>query len=374
MKQEKVVITGLGIYSPIGKSIDELYMSLLQAKSGIGEIPELNFEGFRNTKFGAVTSIDETESHTGLRSNHLLMHSVKQAITDSGICNSKIDGKRVAISIGTSIGGFGGFVEWLFLDQGYERGGKTLNSMIKLNRDETILNIPPILLATEVAKKYKFSGGISASTTACSAGGNSIAMAADTILSGNADVVVAGSVDPLTEMTFMGFNSLMVIAKDTIKPLDQNRGGLIIGEGSGCLILEKESHAKQRGAKIYAELAGYALSNDAYHPTQPHPNGDGAVIAMTKALQAANLNSEDISYINVHGTGTQHNDTTELKGLVRVFGDNLKEIPISSSKSMIGHTLGSAGTIEAIITDPCVDVLFIMPEWRNRGMLCNRGK
>ena len=116
------------------------------------------------------------------------------------------------------------------------------------------------------------------------------------------------------------------------------------------MLFRSESHAKQRGAKIYAELAGYALSNDAYHPTQPHPNGDGAVIAMTKALQAANLNSEDISYINVHGTGTQHNDTTELKGLVRVFGDNLKEIPISSSKSMIGHTLGSAGTIEAIIT------------------------
>jgi len=206
------------------------------------------------------------------------------------------------------------------------------------------------LLATEIASEYGFTGGLSASFTACSAGGNAIVKAVDDIRLGNSKVVCVGGVDPITELTYMGFNCMMVITKTGLKPLDKDRSGLLIGEGSGSLILEDEEHAIKRGAKIYGEVAGYGLSNDAYHATQPHPEAHGAVIAMKEALRDSKTSTDEIQYINVHGTGTKHNDIVELKAIQKVFGNRGKSIPISSSKSMIGHTLGAAGVIEAIIS------------------------
>ena len=349
---EKILISGLGVYCPIGKNIQELNESLLRSDHGFNEVTEFDTTGFRNSRAGVIKDISSKYSETGLRCNNLIWPSIEQALKDSGILESDVDRSRISISIGTSIAGYGGFVNSLFKEN-YEAEDESfpcsLNSDMKIDHDESVLNIPGTLLATEVAKKYGISGCLASSVTACSAGGNAMALAIDTIKNGLADVDIAASVDPLSELTYMGFNAIRAMSKSQPKPLDKNRNGLLIGEGSGCFILESESHLKKRKGKSYVEIAGYGLSNDAYHATQPHPEGEGAVVAMTEALKDAKMNPEDVQYINMHGTGTKHNDIAEIKAIKRIFKDNLKQIPLSSSKSLLGHALGAAGSIEAVI-------------------------
>ncbi|WP_326983225.1 beta-ketoacyl-[acyl-carrier-protein] synthase family protein [Chryseobacterium sp. MYb264] len=350
--KEKIVISGLGVYCSIGKNVDELVESLSESKLGFDYVDEFHTEGYRNTHAGVIKDIENIDSLTGLRSSLILKPSVYQAIEDSGIFDTEVDRSRISISVGTSLTGYGGFVTCLFerhYEEKNERYESSLNEHMKVNYLESINNIPGTLLATEIALEYDISGMLSSSITACSASGNAMAIAVDTIRNGLADVVIVGAVDPLSELTYMGFHTLRAMSPGQPKPLDKNREGLLIGEGSGCIIIESESHARARGAKIYAEIAGYGLSNDAYHATQPHPEGEGGVLAMKIALDEADLSSGEIQYINMHGTGTKHNDQAELKAVERVFGDRLKQIPISSSKSMIGHTLGAAGCIEAVI-------------------------
>ena len=363
---EKIVISGLGIYSPIGKNIDELKDSLLESKLGFNEVTEFKTEGYRSSKAGVIKDMDkdDIQTTTGLRSNMILKPSIDQALKDSGIFDSDIDRSRESISIGSSLTGYGGFVDWLFKNHSHDKNEEydsTLNEKMEINYHESIMNIPGTLLATEIAMEHNISGVLSSSLTACSASGNAMALAVDTIRNGLADVVIVGAVDPLSELTYMGFHTLRAMSTKQPKPLDNNRDGLLIGEGSGCLILESESHNKKRGGKHYAEVAGYGLANDAYHATQPHPNGEGAVVAMTSALKEANITPDKIQYINMHGTGTRHNDNAELKAIQRVFKDGLEDIPISSSKSMLGHTLGAAGSIEAIICTVALHNGFLPP-------------
>jgi 3-oxoacyl-[acyl-carrier-protein] synthase II len=356
--EEKIIISGLGVYCSIGKNIEELKESLQHSKLGFDMVDEFRTEGYRNRNAGVVKNIDHVESTTGLRANLLLKASVYQAIEDSGIFDGDIDKSRVSISIGTSLTGYGGFVSWLF-ERHYtaknEHYESSLNEHMKVEYLDSIINIPGQLLATEIAMEYGISGVLSSSITACSASGNAIAVGIDTILNGFADVVIVGAVDPLSELTYMGFHTLRAMAPEQPKPLDENRQGLLIGEGSGCIILESEAHFLKRGGKRYAEVAGYGLANDAFHATQPHPEGEGGVVAMTTALRDAGIPADKIQYINMHGTGTRHNDHAELKAIQRVFGERLNSIPISSSKSMIGHTLGAAGCIEAVI---CIVALY----------------
>lgn len=362
--EEKILISGLGIYCPIGKNIDELTDSLLNSKCGFKEVTEFDSKGYRNNKAGVIKNMEDIETSTGLRSNQILRPSVNQAIKDSGIFNSEIDKSRVSISIGSSIAGYGGFVNWLFNRQHESKNQvyySELNSKMKINYHESILNIPGTLLATEIALEHDISGPLSCSVTACSASGNAMALAVDTIKNGLADVVIVGSVDPLSELTYMGFHAIRAMSKNLPKPLDDDRDGLLIGEGSGCFILESESHLRKRGGKSYAEVAGYGLSNDAYHATQPHPNGEGAVVAMTEALNMAKISADEIEYINMHGTGTKHNDNAELKAIERILNKRLKDVPISSSKSMLGHALGAAGSIEGVICVLALHKNFLPP-------------
>lgn len=356
--EEKIIVSGLGVYCSIGKNIDELKESLLHSKLGFGAVDEFCTEGYRNRNAGVVKDIDHIETSTGLRANLLLKASIYQAIEDSGIFDSEIDLSRVSISIGTSLTGYGGFVTWLFERHHAAKNEayvSTLNEHMKVEYLDSIINIPGTLLATEIAMEYGISGVLSSSITACSASGNAIAIGIDTIRNGFADVVIVGAVDPLSELTYMGFHTLRAMTPGQPSPLDENREGLLIGEGSGCIILESEEHFNKRKGKRYAEVAGYGLSNDAYHATQPHPEGEGGVVAMKTALRDAGITADKIQYINMHGTGTRHNDQAELKAVRRVFGERLSEIPISSSKSMIGHTLGAAGCIEAVI---CIVALY----------------
>ena len=350
--KEKIVISGLGVYCSIGKNVDELTDSLRTSKLGFDYVDEFYTGQYRNTNAGVIKDIKNIDSLTGLRSSLILKPSIYQAIEDSELFDTKVDRSRISISIGTSLTGYGGFVTCLF-ERHHEAKNETydssLNGNMKIDYLESINNIPGTLLATEIAMEYDISGVLSSSITACSASGNAMAIGVDTIRNGLADVVIVGAVDPLSELTYMGFHALRAMSPNQPKPLDNNREGLLIGEGSGCIIIESESHAKARGAKVYAEVAGYGLSNDAYHATQPHPEGEGGVLAMNIALNDASISSDEIQYINMHGTGTKHNDQAELKAVERVFGERLNRIPISSSKSMIGHTLGAAGCIEAVI-------------------------
>lgn len=350
--QDKIVISGLGVYCSIGKNVHELTDSLWNSMLGFDYVDEFCTETYRNQHAGVIKDIEPIDSLTGLRSTLILKPSVYQAIDDSGIFEGDIDRTRIAISIGTSLTGYGGFVASLF-DRHHEAKQEsydaTLNQHMKIDYHESIVNIPGTLLASEIAMEFGISGLLSSSITACSASGNAMAVGVDAIKNGLADVVIVAAVDPLSELTYMGFHALRAMAPGQPKPLDENREGLLIGEGSGCIILESESHARKRSAAWYAEVAGYGLSNDAYHATQPHPAGEGGVVAMNTALQDAGMLPSDIQYINMHGTGTKHNDKAELKAVERVFGERLPEIPISSSKSMIGHTLGAAGCIEAVI-------------------------
>lgn len=363
--KENIVITGLGIYSPIGKNIAETVDSLISSRSGIEDIQALDTSKLRNGKGGVINEIDWIDTINGMRSNILLKHAFSEGINDSGILGiDELARNRVGVSIGTSLGGYGGFVDYLY-ERNYADKNKiyksTLNNFNKLSSQEVIKNIPPVLLAYEIANEYNFTGGISSSVTACSASANALAMACDLIHSDRLDYVIAGGVDPLTQLTYLGFNALMAMTKSELKTMDQNRSGLLIGEGAACLVLEKESSAIARGAKIYARFKGFGISNDAYHCTQPHPEAVGAVLAIEKALEQAQLNPEEIDYINVHGTGTKHNDIMELRALQQVFKSRFKDIPISSSKSMMGHTLGAAGAIESVISILAIKNSFLPP-------------
>jgi 3-oxoacyl-[acyl-carrier-protein] synthase II len=197
--------------------------------------------------------------------------------------------------------------------------------------------------------------------TACSAGTNSIAVAVDWIRQDRADVVIASATDPLCELSFSGFNILMALSPTKSRPFDRDRDGLVVGEGGGTLILEEYEHAVARGAHIYAEISGYGLSNDAYHPTQPDPEAGGACRAIRRALDDAAITPAQVNYINAHGTATRYNDEMELRAVSTVYGDLMQQVPISSIKSMIGHTLGAAGTIEAIATVLALEHGFLPP-------------
>ncbi|MGF7028605.1 beta-ketoacyl-[acyl-carrier-protein] synthase family protein [Sphingobacterium sp. HSC-15S19] len=350
---EKTVITGIGIISPIGQNSREVLKSLINSKSGIGEIKDMDVSEFRNNRGGVINSLDEHETLNGLRSNILTSIAAEEAIEDSRILeNEQINKRRIGVSIGTSIGGYGGFVDKLYIEHNRDYFDKNikLNKFSKIdNINDIVRNIPFSLLAHEVAKRYALKGPISASVTACSASANALMHGKDLINSGRVDAVLVLGVDPISQLTLLGFNSLMAMTKGELRVMDENRSGLLIGEGAGCIVLESESFAKKRGAHIYAELKGGGISNDAYHSTRPHPEAVGAVFAIKAALKESKLNPSEIDYINLHGTGTKHNDVMELKAVERVFGESGK-VPMSSSKSMTGHTLGAAGIVESIIS------------------------
>ncbi len=352
--QDKLVITGIGIYSPIGKNKEEVYNSLINSSSGISIIDEFNTSDLRNNKGGVIKDIIFNEDSKQLRSDALAQIAVEQAIADSNILYLDHNKERIGISVGTCIGGYGGFVDYLCDKESTKPTSSKVNLESKLNpnRNKSFSSIIDDLsfssIGFRIAKKYGLCGPVSSSLTACSAGANAIVMARDLILSNHCDAMIIIGVDPISQLTCIGFNSLMAMTKGELKVMDENRSGLLIGEGAACIVLEKESSALKRNAHVYAVLSGSGVTNDAYHCTRPHPEALGAILAIKNALLEANLSPNDIDYINLHGTGTKHNDIMEIKAIKHIFGND-GNVPVSSSKSMMGHTLGAAGTIESVI-------------------------
>jgi 3-oxoacyl-[acyl-carrier-protein] synthase II len=268
-------------------------------------------------------------------------HAAREALQESGLLHDKkFDRERFGIAIGTLAAELTPFERLLRLDTTKKDNGF----------DKIVAAVyPPNSITNILAHCFDFEGPAMISLNACSSGNHAIAWAYDRLVDNKVDVVMVGGGDMIPQTEFTHFHNLKALAPERCQPFDKNRQGLMIGEGAGILIMERYEFAKNRGATIIAEMAGYGLSCDGFHMTAPHPEGDGAVKCMSDALKMARLSPVEIGYINAHGTGTPHNDRTETIAIKRIFNDYAYKIPCSSTKSMIGHLMGAASAVESVV-------------------------
>lgn len=340
---QRVVITGMGVICSIGNNIQELRESLLSGKSGLKKIPHERFHTsdpiYRNDSGCIIEQdlYDDLLDNDELILGELAKRTITEAIQDAGLNVEAIDPTRVGVCVATSVGSSYPFMKWVRSTQ--DEATVTDNSLL-------FLTTPTI--TGSLAKHFGIQGPVSTISTACAAGTNSIGRAYDFIANGRVDYMIAGGVDVFTELTYSGFNCLQALSVNSCSPFDKERDGLNLGDAGAFVILESLESALERKARIYGEIKGYAILNEAYHPTAPCPDGSFALIAMQKALAQGNILASDVDYINAHGTATPANDIMELKAIKSLVGD--RSVYVSSTKSMTGHTLGAAGSIELIIT------------------------
>lgn len=346
-ESEPIVVTGLGIFAANGRDVEEFTKNLFAGVPGVREIPDLDTSAYRTSRAAIIAreDLEPAADEQGLdRTTLLALRATRQAVADADLRIAGALRYRTAVTVGSSQGGMQNYETILLRSLGAAAPDLTADL------DREILRLPPCRLATFLARTFDARGGSSTIVTACSAGSNAITVGADLIRCGRADVVLANGTEPFGILAFSGFNVLMALSRTHSRPFDRHRDGLIIGEGAGTVVLESAAHARRRGARVYATLAGYGLSNDAFHATRPDPEAGGAYRAISRGLADAGVGPEAVSYINAHGTATRHNDMMELKAIERVYGARAASIPISSIKPLVGHTLGAAGTVEAIAT------------------------
>lgn len=348
----RVVITGMGVISPVGLDIESFWNSIKAGKHGIAPIENLDMEGQKASvaaqvkNFNPEDYIDKREARRMDPCSQFAVAAAKQAIEDCGSDFSDLDPYRVGVIIGSGIGGLQTLEEnhTKFITKGPGRVSPLMIPMMISN-----------MAAGYVAMRYGFKGVNYCPVTACASSGHSIGEAMHSIREGHADVIIAGGAEAtITPFALAAFSNMKALCTSSDPdrasiPFDAERSGFVMGEGAGILVLEEYEHAKARGAKIYAELAGYGATSDAYHITSPDPSGEGAKKAMEFAIKDAGLTTADIDYINAHGTSTPPNDKCETIAVKDLFGERAAQIPMSSTKSMTGHLLGAAGAIESII-------------------------
>ncbi len=356
MELKRVVVTGLGAVTPLGNTVPQFWDSVVNGKSGAGPITHFDTTNFK-TKFACeVKNFDATEfidrkevRKMDLCSQYAIV-AADEAIADAKIEVEKENLDKIGVIFGIGIGGIKTFEEEVL---GYAKTKDTIGP--KFNPffiPKMISDIGP----GHVSIKYGFRGPNFTTTSACASSTNAIVDAFNYIRLGKANIIVTGGAEAaITEAGVGGFSSMHAIStrndspETASRPFSASRDGFVIGEGGACLILEEYEHAKARGAKIYAEVAGCGLSADAHHITAPHPEGLGAILVMNNALEDAEMKPEDIDYINVHGTSTPLGDVAETKAIKKVFGESAYKLNISSSKSMTGHLLGATGALEALV-------------------------
>lgn len=355
MSKRKIVVTGLGIVSPVGNTVSDAWENIRAGNSGIARITRFDPSPFTSKIAGEVKDFDITQYLSAKEARrmdifiHYGMAAGIQAIKDAGIENiSSLDATRIGVNIGSGIGGLPMIEN---TDAAYHAGGPRKISPFFI--PSTIIN----MIAGNLSIMFGYKGPNIAIVTACTTATHSIGNAARMIEYGDADVMVAGgaesSVTPLAIGGFAAAKALSVRNDDPAAascPWDKARDGFILSEGAGVVVLEEFEHAKRRGAKIYAELSGFGMSADAYHMTAPCDDGEGAARCMTNALSNAGINASEVDYINAHGTSTPLGDIAETVAVKRCFGDHAYKLAVSSTKSMTGHLLGAAGGIEAIFT------------------------
>ncbi|MEN8106845.1 MAG: beta-ketoacyl-ACP synthase II [Pseudomonadota bacterium] len=352
MSKRRVVITGLGIISPVGNSAEDAWANILAGNSGIGPISHFDVSGFPVRFGGEVRDFDITDYITTKEARkmaqfiHYGIAAASQAFTDSGIEINDTNTDRAGLAIGSGIGGLPG-IETAY--QAYLDGGPRKISPFFVPAN--IIN----MIAGNLSITYGMRGPNIAIVTACTSATHNIGVAARMIAYGDADIMLAGGAEMATCPTGIGgFASARALStrnddpEAASRPWDKGRDGFVLSDGAGILMLEEYEQARTRGANIYAEIAGFGMSGDAYHMTQPSKGGEGAARCMVNALADAGLNASDIDYINAHGTSTPAGDLAETLAIKSVFGGGAGDVAVSSTKSMTGHLLGAAGGIEAV--------------------------
>ena len=349
----RVVITGIGAITPLGNDVETFWRNVVAGRSGVGPITLFDASAMKTRIAAEVKGFDpeawfgRKEARRMDRYAQFALAATQQALQDARLDPAHVDRERVGVILGTGIGGIGALV------QGVE-------TLMTRGPDRISPFMVPMMLADTapglIAIVYGFRGPNMAVVTACASGTNAIGEAVNLIRRGDADVVIAGGAEAaILPVAVAAFNVMGAIStrneepERASRPFDRTRDGFVMGEGAGILILERLEHARARGARIYAEVVGYGTSADAYHITAPLENGEGSALAMRRALADAGLSPRDIDYINAHGTSTPLNDKSETQAIKAVFGEAAYDVPISSTKSMIGHLLGAAGAVEAIV-------------------------
>lgn len=354
MELKRVVVTGLGAVTPLGNNTEDTWNNLVAGVSGAAPITLFDASQFK-TQFACEVKnlkvndyIDRKEARKMDRYAQLAIISAMQAILDSGMNLEEIDKNRVGVIYGVGIGGIKTFEEEVGYWAQHQENGPKFNPFF-------IPKMIADIASGHISIMYGFHGPNYTTTSACASSTNALADAFNLIRLGKANVIVSGGAEAaITASGVGGFNAMHALStrnddpEHASRPFSASRDGFIMGEGSGCLILEELEHAKARGAKIYAEMVGAGMSADAHHITASHPEGLGARLVMENALEDAGMKPEDIDYINVHGTSTHVGDISEAKAIKQVFGDAAYKLNISSTKSMTGHLLGAAGAVEAL--------------------------
>jgi 3-oxoacyl-[acyl-carrier-protein] synthase II len=347
MNRPRAVVTGMGILTSIGQDLPSFWKNLLAGVCGIDRITLFDPSGYRAKKAAEVRGFEPRRHFSPRqlrrmsRCDQLGMKAALEALMDSALVLEKVDRERVGIFIGGGAGGI--FSAEKYRKEMIQKGGRR-------GRPSLLLPFSTCALNDAIAEEWRILGPRATIATACSSSATAIGCGLDAVRSGEADIAVVGGSESLSEVTFGGFNSLRTVDEEYCRPFDLNRKGLSLGEGAAFLILEEAEHARKRGAKIHAELMGYGLSGDGQHMTAPDPEGRGAARAMREALKDAGVGPEEVGYINAHGTATPANDASETKAIKILFGERARQIPVSASKSMIGHCLGAAGALEAVAT------------------------
>jgi len=360
--EHRVVVTGLGAISPIGNNTEENWENVKAGKCGIDAITQFDTENFAVKLAGEVKDFDPTqymefkEAKRMARFSQFAVAASVMAVEDAKLDLEAVDKNRFGVILGSGIGGIGDTEsECKVLET---KGPRRVNPMF----------IPMIIsnmAAGNVAIRVGAKAICTSITTACATGSHSIGEAFRQIKHGYADIMLAGGTEAsITALSVAGFSSMTALSTSNDKnrasiPFDGERKGFVMGEGAGVIVLESLEHAQKRGAKILAEVVGYGATCDAYHITSPAPDGEGGARAMELAIEEAGIDKNRISYINAHGTSTKYNDKFETAAIKTVFGDNAKNIPVSSTKSMTGHLLGAAGAVEAVYCVKAIDDSFI---------------
>jgi 3-oxoacyl-[acyl-carrier-protein] synthase II len=352
MQKRRVVVTGLGVISPVGIGVESSWSNLIAGKSGITRISKFDPSNFSSQIAGEVKDFDVSQflpAKDARRMDTFIQYGLAaaiEAVKDSGIVATEENAERIGVSIGSGIGGLRLIEE---TNDTYDEGGPRKISPFFI--PGTIIN----MISGNLSIMYGFKGPNVSIVTACTTGTHSIGDAARMIEYGDADVMVAGGAEAaITELSVGGFASARALSNRNAdpatasRPWDKDRDGFVIGEGAGVMVLEEYESAKKRGAKIYAELVGYGMSADAYHMTAP--NMDGPRRSMRNAMQNANVNPDQVQFINAHGTSTPLGDTNETNAIKAAFGDHAKNLVVNSTKSMTGHLLGGAGGLESVFT------------------------
>jgi 3-oxoacyl-[acyl-carrier-protein] synthase II len=361
----RVVVTGLGAVTAIGHDVPTFWSSLMAGQGGVHRVSHFDPKDF-SSQMGAevrdwdpALHMDPKEVRRNDRYTHFGIVAAKQAVKDSGLDMTREDGDRVGVIIGSGIGGMHTYETQL--KTMWDRGPRKVSPF-------TIPALIGNICSGLVAIEYGARGPNFGIVSACATGTHALGEAAHAIRRGDADVMIAGGSEAaITPFAYASFCSMKAMStrndapEKASRPFDKNRDGFVMGEGAGILILESLAHAKARGARIYCELAGYAATCDAFHITQPDPEGKGLSLAMKRALASAAVAPENIGYINAHGTSTPYNDKFETAAIKRIFGEHARKLAVSSTKSMTGHLLGAAGGIESVICAKVIEQQMLPP-------------